>query len=107
MLPIQILLVLFFVLAIFKVIGRRNAGELSSRAMAAWVCFWIAAIYVVLQPNSTSSVAKLFGVGRGADVVVYLALAGLFFIVFRLMVKIEKLNREITSVVRDRSLNKK
>ena len=59
---------------------------------------------MVIQPDLTSSLAKLFGVGRGADVVVYLALVGLFFMVFRLMVKIEKLEREITKVVRNKAL---
>ena len=61
---------------------------------------------VTIQPNLTARVAELLGVGRGADVIVYASLAALFFIVFRLMVKIEKLNREITKVVRNDALKK-
>ncbi len=104
MLPIQILLIALFVVAVIKVIRRKIAGDLSTGAALFWVLFWLLGGIVVAQPNLTSSVAKLFGVGRGADVVVYLALAGLFFMVFRLMVKIEKLEREITKVVREKSL---
>lgn len=107
MMPIQILLITFFTVAAIKVVNRRKAGELTSRTAAFWVLFWIISGLIVLQPNLTSSVAKLFGVGRGADVVVYLGLAGLFFMVFRLMVKIEKLNRDLTKVVRDKTLKDK
>ncbi len=104
MLPIQILLLAFFAIAIMKVFKRNYTGDLSLWAALFWVLFWVLGGLVVIQPDLTSSLAKLFGVGRGADVVVYLALAGLFFMVFRLMVKIEKLEREITKVVRDKTL---
>ncbi len=104
MAPIQILLLAFFAIAIVKVFKRNFTGDLSLWATFFWVIFWVLGGLVVMQPNLSSSLAKLFGVGRGADVVVYLALAGLFFMVFRLVVKIEKLEREITKVVRDKAL---
>lgn len=107
MVKVQILLVLFFLFAIFKVVGRYRVGELSLRGMVAWVFFWLVAIFVALVPNSTSVVALQLGIGRGADLAVYAALALLFFLVFRLMVKIEKQNREITKLVRDNALKNK
>lgn len=104
MLPIQILLIAVFALAIVRVIIRKFRGELQLGAALMLVVFWLLASAIVVQPGLTSSVAKVFGVGRGTDVVVYLALVGLFLIVFRLMLRIEKLNREITKVVRDKAL---
>lgn len=97
---IQILLILFFFFAVLKVIGRFKSGDLSGRGATAWILFWIMAGVVVLLPNSTFYFAHLVGIGRGADLVVYLALAGLFFIIFRLMVKVEKMNRDITKLAR-------
>lgn len=107
MLPIQILLLLFFAIAVVKVVSKEKAGDLSFRGALAWIIFWMVAGVVVVMPDSTFYVAKLFGVGRGADIVVYIALAGLFFLAFRIMVKIEKLNRELTKVVRDNALREK
>lgn len=101
---IQIILILFFVGAIYKVFERKKTGDLSVRSSVLWIIFWIISGVVVLVPDSTFYLAKIFGVGRGADMVVYFSLAGLFFIVFRLMIKIEKLNREITSIVRDKAI---
>lgn len=106
MLPIQIFLLVIFILAAFKAVGRYRADELTGREVSLWLIFWIAASAVAIQPNLTARAAELFGVGRGADFVVYLSLALLFFVVFRLMVKIEKLNREITAVVRKDALKK-
>lgn len=104
---IQIVLLAFFVVAIGKVWGRRKAHDLSIRAAVVWTIFWCVAGVVAVLPNSTATVAKIFGVGRGADVVIYISLAILFFIVFRLTVKIEKLNRDITSAIRDEALRDK
>ncbi len=104
---IQILLILFFLFAALKVIGRFRAGDLSWRGMLAWVLFWILAGIVVLLPNSTFYFAHLVGIGRGADLVVYLALAGLFFMIFRLMVKLEKINKDITKLTRKIALDDK
>lgn len=106
MVPIQILLVLFFLTAIIKVFQRLKSKELPPGMGVLWILFWIVAAVIVIQPNVTFYFAKLFGVGRGADVVVYAALAALFFMVFRLMVRIEQLNRDITKLVRDNALKK-
>lgn len=102
---IQAALVIFFFFAIIKVVARFRTGDLSKKDAIVWVFFWIIASGIVLVPNSTARVAELFGIGRGADLVVYVALAGLFFIIFRLMVKIEMLNKDVTTLTRQVSLN--
>ena len=104
MLIIQALLILFFLLAIFKVIGRYRGHELSLRAVGMWLIFWVVAGVVVLQPNSTAYFAKLVGIGRGADLVVYCSVVAIFFIIFRLMIKIDRLDRQLTKVTRELAL---
>ena len=107
MLFIQILLLLFFLFAALKVVGRFRAGELPGQEMLVWLLLWIAAGVVVATPNSTFYLARIAGVGRGADLVVYVALAGLFFMIFRLMVRIEKINKEVTKLTRKIALSEK
>ena len=104
---IQILLVIFFLFALFKVVSRFRSGDLNSTGMIGWVIFWVLAILVVLLPDSTSILAKMVGITRGADLVVYVALAVIFFIIFKLMVRIETLNRDITKLTRKISLDEK
>lgn len=104
---IQILLVVFFLFAFVKVVGRFRSGDLSLVAMIGWSLFWVVAMVVALLPNSTARLAEFVGIGRGADLVVYVALAAIFFILFKLMVKIESLNKEITKLTRKISLQDK
>lgn len=104
---IQTILLLFFLFAVIKVISRYRAGDLTAVEMAMWVIFWIAAGVVVILPDSTFYLARLVGIGRGADLIVYLSLALLFFMFFRLMVRLEKMERNMTRLTRKISLDEK
>jgi len=104
MLLIQLFLAAFFLFAIGKVVGRYRAREISLRATFFWVIFWIVAGFIVMLPDSTMYAAKILGVGRGVDLVVYLSLAFVFFALFRLMVKNEQMRREITKLTREVAL---
>ncbi len=100
MLLIQIVLVVFFLFAILKVFGRYRTNDLRLFGLIFWTVFWIAAGLVVLWPNSTMQLANLLGVGRGVDAIIYLALALLFFIFFRITVQVERLSRDVTKLTR-------
>ncbi len=47
---------------------------------------------------------SLFGIGRGADVIVYFGIIILFYIVFRIFFKIEKMREDITKLNRELSI---
>lgn len=102
----QILFVLFALYSIFFVIKKKKDELLGPRGMIFWILFWIGVIVVVMWPEATIKLAHLFGIGRGADLVMYVALTTLFFIVFRLHIKIEAMNRDVTKVVREKALDK-
>lgn len=97
--------VLFSLLAIANVLGLKKAGHLSVRGALFWVLFWLAADIAVIDPSTTTHLANLFGIGRGTDFVLYVSFAALFFLFFRLQIKLEKMNRDVTKVVRDRALS--
>ena len=69
-----------------------------------WAFFWVIASVVTLLPQTTTVAARLVGVGRGADFVLYLSVIALFYLIFRLFVKIEDLELEITRLVRKLAL---
>lgn len=102
----QILFILFSLFAASSVIRRNKDGMLGPKAMIFWIVFWLAAIVVVLWPESASKIAEIFGIGRGADLVVYASLAIVFYLLFKLNVKLDSLNRDITKVVREKALEK-
>jgi len=66
-----------------------------------WGVFWgIALIFIWLPTNTIDKLGQLFGVGRGIDVLVYLSIIFLFYYIFKQSEKINKLEKEITKLVR-------
>ena len=100
----QILFSLFALFAISSVWSKRRSGLLSLGGEVFWIIFWLIAVVFVWWPNSTVKFANFLGIGRGADLVLYVSLAVIFFLLFRLGVKIEMINRDVTKVVRDKTL---
>lgn len=96
----QSLFVLFALAAVFGVYQKRRENLLSIRGMFFWIAFWVLAALVVWFPSTTSMLADRLGIGRGTDLVVYVSLACIFYVLFRLHVKLEKINRDVTKVVR-------
>jgi hypothetical protein len=104
---IQILIVLFGLFAFSRVIIRFKKKDIAQGEFIFWTLIWLLVILVALLPNLSFHLAKWFGVDRGTDVFVYLGLALLFYMVFRLYVKLEKAEQGLTKVVREVSFEKK
>ncbi len=100
----QILFFLFSVSATVSVVRRGRDGVLSKLGVAFWTAFWILANTAVWWPDSATMLANRLGIGRGSDLVIYISIAVLFFLLFRVHIAIERVNREVTKVVRDRAL---
>jgi hypothetical protein len=71
----------------------------------AWSALWALGLAFVLFPDLTSIVASAVGVGRGVDVVVYAAIILLFYLVFRIYLRLDRMEREITVLVRQLSVD--
>lgn len=100
----QIIFVLFVFFALGTVIARRRDAVLGPKATLFWLLFWFAVGLVVIWPDSVQKLADQVGIGRGVDVVIYASIALLFFLVFKMNVKIEGLKRDVTKVVREKTL---
>lgn len=96
----QIFVTLFCLFALNRVVIRYRTHSISGREIIIWFIFWVSVIFVVLVPSSTAQLAKFFGIGRGVDLAMYLSLMFLFYIVFRLVVRLEKIEHQLTKIVR-------
>lgn len=106
MTTIQLLLVIFILFAISRVILRLREKVLSTQAAFFWLVIWLGAFAMILLPATTTQIASLFGVGRGVDVILYLALALMFYLIFRGYVMIEDLRHDITAIVRQLAITR-
>jgi hypothetical protein len=105
MLGIQIIVSVFALFALARVFDQFRKKKLGALWMFGWLIFWALVIIAVFLPQTTQTLADVLGVGRGVDVVIYLALVSLFFLVFKLFVKLESLEQEISQLVRKISID--
>ncbi len=66
-----------------------------------WVIIWMIILLLLINPNLMSKIADILGVGRGVDAIVYTTLAILLYLVYKLFERTERLEREITKLVRE------
>lgn len=104
---IQMLLVIFALFAITKTFRQFKQGKLTLAFLFLWIVFWVIVGVVVVLPQTTDALARFVGVGRGVDAIMYISIIALFYFVFRLLVRIEEVEREITKLVRTLAIEKK
>lgn len=102
--PIQIILLIFLAFAISRVFLRFKDGILSFGTFLFWLAIFTLAVIAVIDPSFTTYIASRIGIERGTDVVIYLSLALLFYLVFRTNIFIENLREEITRLSREIAL---
>jgi hypothetical protein len=61
---------------------------------------WLAAGTTVLRPDLTITVAKMMGIGRGADLILYMFVVAFLFASFYVYNRMAQLEGVLTSIVR-------
>jgi hypothetical protein len=90
------LIILFFI----KTLSDFNKKRISRSNFLFWFFLWLAILIVALMPQVTNFLAELIGVKRGTDVATYFSILIIFFILFKVLSRLEKINQEITEIVR-------
>lgn len=102
----QIILSIFLLFALSRVVLRLRGGQLRLGEFLFWFGLFVLALAGVIEPNFTSFVARMIGIGRGADVVIYASIALLFYLIFRTNIMVEDLRHEITQAIRREAIEK-
>ncbi|HTN42190.1 MAG TPA: DUF2304 domain-containing protein [Nitrospiria bacterium] len=74
--------------------------KISAMALLLWLFLWTGFAVVVLFPKSSVVLAHLLGISRGTDLALYLSVILILFILFRVYVRLEQVDRQITQIVR-------
>lgn len=71
-----------------------------------WLGLWLLAALALAVPDATTRFARLLGIGRGADVVLYCAVLGGLLVAFRLSMAQRRVERELTVLVRELAIER-
>lgn len=98
---LQIIVVIFAVFAWSRAILRLRDRKISLGEFLFWTLIWAAVIVTSLLPQTADIAAGFFGVSRPIDLAVYVSIILLFYLIFRLYVKQEQQQQELTKLVRE------
>lgn len=96
----QIFLIAFALFGIVRAGKKYRSQQISRHWFMLWSLLWILVVAVALWPQVTDRVAGAVGVGRGADLLVYVSVVVLVYASFRTMTQLQKLHEEQTELVR-------
>lgn len=103
---IQLIVVLVAVVAVIKAIANYNKKRMALLSLILWCAIWIGAVIVIFIPKVSFFFANILGIGRGADFVVYVSIIILFYLMFRIYVKIDNVEKNVTKIVRETAIKK-
>lgn len=86
-----------FVLLTAIQLGRRR---IAPRIGFAWIALWIAAAVSIADPNILVRAAHFLGIGRGADLVLYLSVIFSFSAFFITYLRFRRVDEQLTAIVR-------
>ncbi|MFA6307575.1 MAG: DUF2304 family protein [Patescibacteria group bacterium] len=104
MIYLQILVTIFIVFILLKLFLQKQKNKISFLSFLIWVLLWLMVLIVFWLPDTTSYLAAVLGIGRGADLVVYVSILVIFYMIFKIFVRLNKIEDEITTVVRDNAI---
>ncbi len=85
---------------------RYKRGELSLRRSLFWAGPWIVLTIVMLSPDLVDTLATRAGVetATGIDFMAYIAVGVAFYILYRLFIRLDRIERDLTKLVRHLAL---
>ena len=98
----QIIIFVFILVVLLKTIRRLQEKQITAPMFGLWLILWLGVAVITYQPEIINRLANWVGVGRGSDLVVYVALLAVFYLLFRIFVKIEAVEKRLSRLVRER-----
>mgnify|MGYP001551849085 FL=1 len=83
---------------------KRRKDVLTRRQSLVWVFVWLAAAVVVTLPNIASAIAHVVGIGRGADLILYVMCFASILFVRYFYHKQRRLEIALTALVRSNAV---
>jgi len=98
---LQIILIVFALFAISRAFLRMRENKITKVEFLFWCVVWLAVIVISLIPSISATISNLFGIARGVDLLVYVSIIVIFYLIFRIYVKIESIEQDFTRLIRE------
>lgn len=100
---IALIIIAFFLSRLF---WQKQKNQIRANEFIFWLIFWIlAAGAIIILKWIDKFVANLGFSGSGIDILIYISVVTLFYLIFKLRLKMEKTEKNITKIVRNIAIN--
>lgn len=104
----QILALVIIAFFLARLFWQKQKKQIGASEFIFWLVFWcLAALLIISLKWIDKLVARLGFSGMGIEVLIYLGMAILFYFIFKLRLKLEKIEKNITKIIREIALKNK
>ena len=104
---IYIVVVVFGIFALSRALLRWRESRITFGEFLFWSFIWLGAMVFALFPSALGLLSNIAGFRRGMDFLIAVSIIVMFYLVFRVYVKLEDMEQSITKLVREIALKKK
>jgi len=93
-----LLIIVFFLTRLVK---QRQTNQITRNEGILWLIFWLLAALAIIFIKTIDQVVAVLGFsGSGINFLLYIAIMILFYFIFKMRLKIVKIEKEITNITR-------
>ena len=104
---LEIIVSVLVLAVLIKLVIDLKKGKITLNKFYLWALAWVALAAIVFFPGIVFFLAGIIGIERARDLPIYAAIIILFYILFKISIRIERIEQEITTLVKRLALDKK
>lgn len=102
---IALIIIAYFIARLF---WQKQKKQVSGNEFIFWFIFWLlAGLAVIFLKQIDALVAQMGFSGSGIEVLLYLGVVMLFYFIFKMRLRLEKIEKGITKIVREIAIKNK
>lgn len=104
----QILALLIVGLFIGRLLWQKKNNQIANTEFIFWLFFWLVSGVAIIFLKNLDRLVAVFGFsGSGIEVLLYMAVVILFYLIFKLRLRLERLEQNLTKIVTEIAINNK
>lgn len=105
--PQQIIALALIILFALKLFKQKKKNIITTNEFRFWLSFWVVSAMAIIFIKEIDQILKSLGfTASGINFLAYTSILILFYLIFRLRLKIVKIEKDITKIIRDEALKK-
>jgi len=90
---------------VIRALVRCVKKQISLWLFLLWTTLWAGVVIVAIYPVIINRLADFVGVGRGVDLIIYVAIGVIVYILFKQQIRVGKVEKDIAKMVQSKAVD--